>query len=93
MIAAGPEGLTAVSIHAPRAEGDLWQRSLPSSLRGFNPRPPRGGRLAVPADLDRRLTVSIHAPRAEGDAAARVRRWRSESFNPRPPRGGRPDAL
>ena len=33
-----------VSIHAPRAEGDPPPRFGPLAFRGFNPRPPRGGR-------------------------------------------------
>ena len=35
----------------------------------FNPRPPRGGRRAVPADAGRWAEISIHAPREGGDAA------------------------
>ena len=37
----------AVSIHAPRAEGDSRTRSATRTSACFNPRPPRGGRRAV----------------------------------------------
>ena len=33
-----------VSIHAPRVGGDVDRRCAQSGARGFNPRPPRGGR-------------------------------------------------
>ena len=55
-----------VSIHAPHAEGDEPSRTTALAVRCFNPRPPCGGRLAVPR-RDRIHHVSIHAPHAEGD--------------------------
>ena len=44
-----PEGAHGVSIRAPRAGGDRpsWYRLSPTNP-GFNPRPPRGGRRALP---------------------------------------------
>ena len=37
----------SVSIHAPRVGGDVWNRPAVPRPGCFNPRPPRGGRLAV----------------------------------------------
>ena len=87
---------TAVSIHAPRAEGDSgspqFQSTPPArratdrcagrqSLEGFNPRPPRGGRLENEVAELSRDGVSIHAPRAEGvgqeDTASTVSEFQS----------------
>ena len=54
----------------------------------FNPRPPRGERLAI-AESGRRGTISIHVPLAGNDRTNR-RTYRVRShFNPRPPRGER----
>ena len=56
----------------------------------FNPRPPRGGRPALPYVSMAAVAISIHVLREEDDrtkdAAASLRSY----FNPRPPRGGRP---
>ena len=66
----------AVSIHAPRAEGDSAGSCTSIRIPSFNPRPPRGGRQAQPDELRETLVVSIHAPRAEGDRrAAEARRY------------------
>ena len=56
-----------VSIHAPRAGGDLKFTPGQKVRQSFNPRPPCGGR---PQNLTRWInfwSVSIHAPRAGGD--------------------------
>ena len=59
---------TLISIHAPRAGGDMsGPNSAMRSISHFNPRPPCGGRLKV---MRRKLwvfSISIHAPRAGGD--------------------------
>ena len=39
-----PRRDVSVSIHAPRAGGDVRRRESPDRAHGFNPRPPRGGR-------------------------------------------------
>ena len=56
----------------------------------FNPRPPRGGRLAPRAAAHWAGSISIHAPREGGDQIRGRSPQRAQHFNPRPPRGGRP---
>ena len=60
-----------------------------SRLPYFYPRPPRGGRLAVPGVGADPLRISIHALREEGDFAFSTISTMSSYFYPRPPRGGR----
>ena len=36
-----------VSIHAPRAGGDMLEWEKRNQGKSFNPRPPRGGRLVI----------------------------------------------
>ena len=48
------------------------------TYRGFNPRPPRGGRLEQRFESNGKPMVSIHAPRAGGDP----RQLRDASFCP-----------
>ena len=57
----------AISIHALREEGDSSGLCSLWGARYFNPRPPRGGRLAVLALLCAGSDISIHALREEGD--------------------------
>ena len=66
-----PSKLTspAISIHALREEGDGRLFYSRSSSDDFYPRPPRGGRPGVLADLQLRRHISIHALREEGDFA------------------------
>ena len=73
----------------PARGGDCaaWRRSPASS--DFNPRPPRGGRLRVPAAVPGRRHISIHAPREGGDPSQYALAQRGGYFNLRPPRGGR----
>ena len=79
----------AISIHALREEGDLAHGRSASRLPYFYPRPPRGGRLAVPGVGADPLRISIHALREEGDFAFSTISTMSSYFYPRPPRGGR----
>ena len=64
-----------------------------SRLPYFYPRPPRGGRLAVPGVGADPLRISIHALREEGDFAFSTISTMSSYFYPRPPRGGRRKAI
>ena len=56
----------------------------------FYPRPPRGGRQSILAEVPQWSDISIHALREEGDPAPVSFPSCSENFYPRPPRGGRP---
>ena len=84
-----PQQSRNISIHAPREGGD--ENPLPNSrrTRHFNPRPPRGGRLAKHLSRGRGCVISIHAPREGGDPHVSGDRATFRHFNPRPPRGGR----
>ena len=57
-----------ISIHALREEGDTLRNSAISPVTHFNPRPPRGGRLAQPDAAKGVKDISIHALREEGDS-------------------------
>ena len=59
-----------------------------TSVEDFNPRPPRGGRLAGEV-IRKNAYISIHALREEGDIQSVDYKSRHRDFNPRPPRGGR----
>ena len=78
-----------ISIHAPREGGDGGINYPPPYKEDFNPRPPRGGRLAGDIAALVVARISIHAPREGGDNAARRTSEEVHHFNPRPPRGGR----
>ena len=52
----------------PARRATRTARRLSCHRRGFNPRPPRGGRRAIAEVKHKVIYVSIHAPRAEGDA-------------------------
>ena len=80
-----------ISIHALREEGDAGKCSDCSAAHNFNPRPPRGGRLAILLPHAVLMLISIHALREEGDYRLRFRWSWPQDFNPRPPRGGRPE--
>ena len=83
------DGITLFQSTPPARGGDCaaWRRSPASS--DFNPRPPRGGRLRVPAAVPGRRHISIHAPREGGDPSQYALAQRGGYFNLRPPRGGR----
>ena len=63
------EGLKheTISIHALREEGDVSQQSGSRKDNNFYPRPPRGGRPALPPGVLAPPFISIHALREEGD--------------------------
>ena len=82
-------GPTCVSIHAPRAGGDVGAVTHVPPVNAFQSTPPaRGATTAVAASYANNR-VSIHAPRAGGDRQRFARASRCDCFNPRPPRGGR----
>ena len=82
--------LEAVSIHAPRVGGDCQNLRLQSRSLCFNPRPPRGGRLAHIWITVCRLIGFQSTPSAWGATGKReLLDFRQVCFNPRPPRGGR----
>ena len=56
-----------ISIHAHREEGDRLKVKAGTCQRDFYPRPPRGGRLCIPAGFFQHRKISIHALREEGD--------------------------
>ena len=56
-----------ISIHAPRAGGDMAGSQIRAIALNFNPRPPCGGRRKCPEKLVYAQLISIHAPRAGGD--------------------------
>ena len=58
-----------ISIHAPREGGDYGRGPDRQRARHFNPRPPRGGRLAFNQFPYSNYHISIHAPREGGDMA------------------------
>ena len=60
----------AISIHALREEGDCPPQKRHGPTANFYPRPPRGGRPALPPGLSSPRYISIHALREEGDGAA-----------------------
>ena len=57
--------------------------------RYFNPRSPRGERLAVISATATRGLISIHAPREGSDKRCQKRCKQTSNFNPRSPRGER----
>ena len=65
-------GITAISIHALREEGDSVTRFSDSPYRYFYPRPPRGGRQELTACIVRR-DLFLSTP------SSRRATWRSSS--------------
>ena len=56
-----------ISIHVLREEDDQISKPMNASTTNFNPRPPRGGRLAVFYKIVLALGISIHVLREEDD--------------------------
>ena len=80
----------AISIHAPRAGGDIIITTYSHADLIFQSTPPvRGATFAGP-QCGCSLPISIHAPRAGGDKMDKEEADGTEHFNPRPPCGGRP---
>ena len=57
--------------------------------KNFNPRAPRGARLASKTQAEAILEISIHAPREGRDRCLLILVSRLFYFNPRAPRGAR----
>ena len=57
----------AISIHAPREGSDSGKISDKYSTENFNPRSPRGERLASACNASWSILISIHAPREGSD--------------------------
>ena len=56
-----------ISIHALREEGDVFRAMAAYVKTDFYPRPPRGGRPEILAQMSEEFSISIHALREEGD--------------------------
>ena len=78
-----------VSIHAPRVGGDGVFGAEQIARDGFNPRPPRGGRLLSIGRLTSRELFQSTPPAWGATAHISDPGLRIVGFNPRPPRGGR----
>ena len=81
--------MSIVSIHAPRAGGDLQVRGRRLQDGLFQSTPPARGATNDRQGRGSGSRVSIHAPRAGGDQLRAVGSVLPRGFNPRPPRGGR----
>ena len=82
-------GHLCISIHAPRAGGDIFTPRSHKILDNFNPRPPCGGRR-----LDSFFILPVHlpfqsTPPVRGATRRSAARPPRQYFNPRPPCGGR----
>ena len=80
----------AISIHAPREGRDRSELSFPRRAFYFNPRAPRGARLAILIFVAVAVLISIHAPREGRDRHMLIIISQRYNFNPRAPRGARP---
>ena len=79
-----PLDLTAISIHAPRAGGDILPTASVWPAYNFNPRPPCGGRHGS-SKFYADNVISIHAPRAGGDLRRRLMSNMAKAFQSTPP--------
>ena len=80
----------SISIHALREEGDSAAHLMGWSAENFNPRPPRGGRRAVPAWSEPCYQKFQSTPSARRATFRASLGWAHlADFNPRPPRGER----
>ena len=77
-----------ISIHAPREGGDNQRPYQHIHQKNFNPRPPRGGRLAVGGGFCTQKDFNPRPPRGGRHFAFGTADLHRD-FNPRPPRGGR----
>ena len=77
-----------ISIHAPRAGGDMCRGHSLDAVTNFNPRSPCGGRLAITMRCFIPPERHRHAPRAGGDLAEALY-WSSRDWRHRhAPRAG-----
>jgi len=80
-------GHVGVSIRAPREGGDIRSPRFPTSLRCFNPRPPRRGRLF--ADFREEIVLAFQsAPPAKGATRCSAACIIARSVSIRAPREG-----
>ena len=77
-----------ISIHAPRAGGDL-KAITPTLNARISIHAPRAGGDEFPMAVTKMRFISIHAPRAGGDSLLTAYSSFRTYFNPRPPCGGR----
>jgi len=82
-----------VSIHAPRAGRDTRTYRESLTPTSFNPRAPRGARLAGYGPQGGPSPVSIHAPRAGRDRLGASLQAPSDSVSIHAPRAGRDKCL
>ena len=66
MLIAAFQMVADISIHAPREGGDTPALHIHFQTINFNPRPPRGGRLAVSSTSSRRWWIFQSTPPARG---------------------------
>ena len=79
----------SISIHAPRAGGDLGIVSGAAEAFFISIHAPRAGGDLFCCYTALNLGISIHAPRAGGDNNNYINLYVATDFNPRPPCGGR----
>ena len=85
----GLDGLSDISIHAPREGGDDSSHHKFKLREKFQSTPPARGATYMPFWMIAIRRISIHAPREGGDESPKVGYFFHPYFNPRPPRGGR----
>ena len=85
---APPHPRRYISIHAPREGGDHSPSKVFANEIDFNPRPPRGGRLAGLLPTLQAADISIHAPREGGDLRRQLMHAPLCQFQSTPPARG-----
>ena len=80
---------TMISIHALREEGDPTPPRKSLVVSYFNPRPPRGGRLADSKHYKRSAEFQSTPSARRATFFVVIAVEKTADFNPRPPRGGR----
>ena len=78
-----------ISIHALREEGDPTPPRKSLVVSYFNPRPPRGGRLADSKHYKRSAEFQSTPSARRATFFVVIAVEKTADFNPRPPRGGR----
>ena len=82
-------GMTIMSIHAPRVGSDHPKGRVLAGCWHFNPRSPCGERLVPPEVIDHQRAISIHAPRVGSDQCRQEESRRNKSISLHAPRVGR----